>query len=100
MDRLDNSTNILISCVLVVVVACTLALGGCASTMSSGTPDDAYGASIAPSYAPGTYEPPYQVGAQRDEEEQPESAQAWTAEQKYEYRGGRDPVTGRAKTQM
>jgi hypothetical protein len=67
--------------------------------MSSGTPDDAYRASIAPSYAPGTYEPPYQVGAQRDEEQQP-AAQEWEAEQKYEYRGGRDPVTGRARTQM
>ena len=96
MDGIDNSTNILISLAMVVAVAATLALGGCASTMSSGTPDDAYSASIAPN----NYERPYQVGAQRDEEEQPESAQAWTAEQKYEYRGGRDPVTGRAKTQM
>jgi hypothetical protein len=67
--------------------------------MYSDTPNDAPSASIAPSYAPETYEPPYQVGARREEEEQP-AAQEWTAEQKYEYRGGRDPVTGRAKTQM
>ena len=80
---------------LVVAAIAALALGGCASTMSSATPDDAYSASVAPR----TYEPPYQVGAQRDEEEQP-AAQEWAAEQNYEYRGGRDPVTGRAKTQM
>jgi hypothetical protein len=100
MDASDKATNILISLAMVAAVAGTLALGGCASTMSSGTPDDAYSASIAPSYGPGTYEAPYQVGAQGEEEEQPASAQAWAAEQKYEYRGGRDPVTGRAKTQM
>jgi uncharacterized protein YceK len=92
MDAFDRSMIHLRHCSLVVAAAAALALGGCASTMSSGTPDDAYGAS---SYAP----PPYQVGAQRDEEERP-AAQEWTAEQKYEYRGGRDPVTGRAKTQM
>jgi hypothetical protein len=92
--------NTLSRCALVVAAVAALALGGCASTMlSSGTPDAAYRASIAPSYAPGTYEPPYQVGAQRDEEQQP-AAQEWVAEQKYEYRGGRDPVTGRARTQM
>jgi hypothetical protein len=95
MDRIDKATNILISLAMVVAVAATLALGGCASTMSSGTPDDAYSASIAPN----NYERPYQVGAQRDAEEEA-PAQEWTAEQKYEYRGGRDPVTGRAKTQM
>ena len=94
MDAIDKSTHILVTLAMIVAVAGTLALGGCASTMSSGTPDDVYGASIAPSYAP-----PYQVGAQGDEEESA-SAQVWTAEQKYKYRGGRDPVTGRAKTQM
>jgi uncharacterized protein YceK len=99
MDAFDKPMNTLSRYALVVAAVAALALGGCASTMSSGTPDDAYSASIAPSYAPGTYEPPYQVGAQRDEEEQP-AAQEWTAEQKYEYRGGRDPVTGRARTQM
>jgi hypothetical protein len=99
MDAFDKSMNTYRRCALVIAAAAALALGGCASTMSSGTPDDAYRASIAPSYAPGTYEPPYQVGAQRDEEQQP-AAQEWEAEQKYEYRGGRDPVTGRARTQM
>ncbi|MTD94519.1 hypothetical protein GIW81_09270 [Hyphomicrobium sp. xq] len=99
MDAFDKSMIHLRGGALVVAAFAALALGGCASTMSSGTPDDAYSASIAPSYAPGTYDPPYQVGAQRDEEEQP-AAQAWAAEQKFEYRGGRDPVTGRAKTQM
>ena len=97
MDAFDRSIIFLSRRALVVAAVAALALGGCASTMSSGTPDDS--ASIAPGYAPGTYEPPYQVGAQRDEEEQP-AAQEWSAEQKYEYRGGRDPVTGRAKTQM
>ena len=82
MDGFDNYTIRFNACALVVAAIATLALGGCASTMSSGMPDDAY-----------------KVGAQRDEEEQP-AAQAWTAEQKYEYRGGRDPITGRAKTQM
>ncbi len=99
MDAFDKSMIHLRHGALVMAAVAALALGGCASTMSSGTPDDAYGASVAPSYAPETYEPPYQVGAQRDEEEQP-AAQASAAEQKYEYRGGRDPVTGRAKTRM
>ena len=99
MDTIDKSIVYLRRSALVVAAVAALALGGCASAMSSGTPDDASSASIAPGYAPGTYAPPYQVGAQRDEEEQPAS-QEWTAEQKYEYRGGRDPITGRAKTQM
>jgi hypothetical protein len=99
MDAFDKSMSHLSRGALVVAALAALALGGCASTMSSGTPDDAYSASVTPGYASRTYEPPYQVGAQRDEEEQP-AAQEWTAEQKYEYRGGRDPVTGRAKTQM
>jgi hypothetical protein len=99
MDAIDKSTIALRCRALVAAAVAALALGGCASTMYSGTPDDASSASIAPNYAPGTYEAPYQVGAQREEEERP-AAQEWTAEQKYEYRGGRDPVTGRAKTQM
>jgi hypothetical protein len=99
MDAFDKPMIYLRRGALVVAAAAALALGGCASTMSSGTPDDTYSASIAPSDAPGPYQPPYQVGAQRDEEEQPAS-QEWTAEQKYEYHGGRDPITGRAKTQM
>ena len=99
MDAFDKPMHTLSRYALVVAAVAALALGGCASTMSSGTPDDAHSASIAPGYAPGIYEPPYQVGAQRDEEEHP-AAQEWAAEQKYEYRGGRDPVTGRAKTQM
>ena len=99
MDAFDKSMICLRRASLVVAAVAALVLGGCASTMSSGTPDDASSASIAPSYAPGTYEPPYQVGAQRDEEEQPAS-QEWAAEPNYEYRGGRDPITGRAKTQM
>ena len=99
MDAFDKSMSHLSRGALVVAAVAALALGGCASTMYSGTPDDASSASIAPSYAPGTYEQPYQVGAQTDDEEHP-AAQEWTAEQKYEYRGGRDPITGRAKTQM
>jgi hypothetical protein len=99
MNAFDKSTISLRHCALVAATAGALALGGCASAMSSGTPDDAYSASIAPTNAQGNYEPPYRVGAQREEEEQ-QGAQDWAAEQKYEYRGGRDPVTGRAKTQM
>jgi hypothetical protein len=99
MDAFDNSAIHSRAFALVVAAVAAMALGGCASTMSSGTPDDVSGASIAPSYAPGTYEPPYQVGAQRGEE-MPPAAQERAAEQKYEYRGGRDPVTGRAKTQI
>lgn len=99
MDAFDNSAIHSRAFALVVAAVAAMALGGCASTMSSGTPDDVSGASIAPSYAPGTYEPPYQVGARRDEEASP-AAQEWTVEQRFEYRGGRDPVTGRAKTQM
>lgn len=38
------------------------------------------------------------VGGQPDAERPPEARP--DAEQKYEYRGGRDPVSGRAKTQM
>jgi hypothetical protein len=70
------------------------ALGGCQSPMYSGTPDDNFSYSVAPSYGA-----PYQVGSQQAEEHEP-ATQAWTAEQKYEYRGGRDPATGLAKTQL
>lgn len=85
---------------LAATVASATAMGGCASQMYGGTPSD-MGASMTSPYAPGTYEPPYQVGAAAQVEEQPhEQDPQWTAEQKYEYRGGRDPVTGRARTQM
>lgn len=90
---------------IAVVVGCAiaaLALGGCQSPMYSGVPDDAMSASIAPSYSPGTYEPPAKVGrAYDDEESEPEPAPtAHVDERQYEYRGGRDPITGRAKTQL
>jgi hypothetical protein len=81
-----------------IVAATCLALGGCQSPMYSGVPDDQFTGSIAPSYAPGTYEPPSKVG--RAEEEDHEPMPTARAEPQYEYRGGRDPVTGRAKTQL
>ena len=40
------------------------------------------------------------VGRSERADEQQPAEENWTAEQKYEYRGGRDPVTGRANTQM
>ncbi len=84
---------------LLVAALGALALGGCSSAMYGGTPSDMSG-SVTSQYAPGTYEPPYQVGAAGDHAEPAEAAPQWTAEQKYEYRGGRDPLTGRAKIQM
>lgn len=99
MDSFDNSVLYLIRNALAVAAVAVLALGGCASNMSSGMTDDGSSASNVPSYAPGTYEPPYQVGAPPEEKEQPATQEGGT-EQKYEYRGGRDPLTGRAKTQM
>ena len=40
------------------------------------------------------------IGRNEQADEQQPAEESWTAEQKYEYRGGRDPVTGRANTQM
>ena len=81
-----------------LALAASVACAGCQSPMYSGTPKDSFSRGPAPSYAPDTYEPPYQVGGEAEQEDEP-PAQA-DANQKYEYRGGRDPVTGRAKTQM
>ena len=53
-----------------------------------------YSYSVAPAY-----DPSY-VGRNAQADEAEPAEQAWTAEQKYEYRGGRDPVSGRANTQM
>lgn len=71
------------------------ALGGCQSAMYSGNPDE-FSGSVTPQYGPGTYEPPAKVG-RNEVEPRPE---ATVQEHQYEYRGGRDPVTGRAKTQI
>jgi hypothetical protein len=70
-----------------------VALGGCQSPMYSGTPDD-MSRSVAPSSNP-SY-----VGRSEKTDEGQSADQAGSAEQKYEYRGGRDPVTGRANSQM
>jgi hypothetical protein len=78
---------------LVLALFAAVAIGGCQSPMYSGTPDDTYSYSVAPASDPsyvGRNAPADEAGQQ----------QAWTAEQKYEYRGGRDPVSGRAHTQM
>jgi hypothetical protein len=84
----------------VLAVGLVLALGGCQSPMYAGSPDD--GASLAPIYAPGTYEPPYDQRSNvgRGAEEKPSQSDVSAPAEAYEYRGGRDPVTGRAKTQM
>ena len=72
-----------------------LALGGCQSPMYSGTPDDmGYSYSVAPSA-----DPSY-VGRNETADEAQPADQSWTAEKQYEYRGGRDPSTGRATTQL
>jgi hypothetical protein len=72
-----------------------LALGGCQSPIYSGTPDDmSYSYSAAPSA-----DPSY-VGRNETADSVPPADQSWTAEQQYEYRGGRDPSTGRATTQL
>jgi hypothetical protein len=63
--------------------------------MYSGTPDDTVSYSVAPAY-----DPSYVGRKAPADEAEPAQQQAWTAEQKYEYRGGRDPVSGRANTQM
>ena len=87
---------------LVVALSAAIACAGCQSPMYSGTAEDGFGRGSAPTYSPGTYEPPYQVGGQSEEqsEEEVEPPLQAEADQKYQYRGGRDPVTGRAKTQM
>lgn len=79
---------------LVLALFSALALGGCQSPMYSGTPDDTYSYSVAPAY-----DPSY-VGRNAQADEAESTQQAWTAEQKYEYRGGRDPTSGRANTQL
>ena len=72
-----------------------LALGGCQSPMYSGTPDDmSYSYSVAP-----PADPSY-VGRNEAADDAQPADQSWTAEQQYEYRGGRDPSTGRATTQL
>ncbi len=72
-----------------------LALGGCQSPMYSGSPDDmSYRHSVAPSS-----DPSY-VGRNEAADHAQPTDQSWSAEQQYEYRGGRDPSTGRANTQL
>ena len=88
---------------LTIALCVAVACAGCQSPMYSGTAEDGFGRGPAPAYSPGTYEPPYQVGGrseEQSEEEEVEPPVQAEADQKYQYRGGRDPVTGRAKTQM
>src|SRR4051794_15935874 len=80
---------------LVLALFSSVPLGGCQSPIYSGTPDDTYSYSVAPAY-----DPSYVGRNEQAEEIEPGQDQAWTAEQKYEYRGGRDPVSGRAISQM
>ena len=88
---------------LSVALSAAVMCAGCQSPMYSGVPEEEFSRGPAPDYAPGTYEPPYQVGRQSEEQSEEEDVEPPVqaeAEQKYQYRGGRDPVTGRAKTQM
>ena len=80
---------------LAATLLAALALGGCQSPMYSGTPDDM--SAVSPSYQERSY-----VGRneQAGEQQRAPAEETWTAEQKYEYRGGRDPVSGRANTQL
>ena len=84
---IENTNSIRIAAVLLAGFPATLMLGGCQSPMYSGTPDDM-------SYQDRSY-----IGRNEEVDGQP-GEESWTADQKYEYRGGRDPVTGRANTQM
>jgi hypothetical protein len=77
------------------MLVAALALGGCQSPLYSGSPDDmSYRHSVAPS------SDPYYVGRNEAADDAQPTDQSWSAEQRYEYRGGRDPATGRASTQI
>lgn len=78
------------------MLVAALALGGCQSPLYSGTADD-IGASR--SVAPAS-DPSY-VGRNETADEAPPADESPPAgEEQYEYRGGRDPATGRASTQI
>jgi hypothetical protein len=80
---------------LLAAALAALALAGCQSPMYSGTPDD-MGYAVAPTYEDRSY-----VGRNEQAgDAKPAEQQAWTADRSYEYRGGRDPVSGKAGTQM
>ena len=85
-----------VSIALIAAGLASLALGGCQSPMYSGTPEY-MSASVAPAYSPDTYEPPARVG--RTDQDEPEQ-QVSQDDAKYVYRGGRDPITGKAEKQM
>lgn len=86
----DNSGFICRRAALVLALFSSVALGGCQSPM----PDGTYSYSLAPAH-----DLSY-VGANAQADVAAPAQQAWTAERKYVYRGGRDPVTGLASTQM
>lgn len=71
-----------------------LALGGCQSPLYSGTPDD-----MGHSYSAPSHDPSYVGRNEAADDAQPDD-QSGAPEEKYEYRGGRDPATGRANTQL
>ena len=75
-------------------VLAALALGGCQSPMYSGSPDDTSYSPSAPSS-----DPSY-VGRNEAADDAQPADPSGAPEQKYEYRGGRDPATGRANTQL
>ena len=88
----DNASFICGRGVFILALFSSVALGGCQSPMHSGT-SDTYSYSVAPSH-------PSYVGGNAAARAAEPAQQAWTSEQKYEYRGGRDPVSGRASTQI
>lgn len=82
---------------LATVLASGALLGGCQSPMYSGAND--MGGSVA--------EPAYKVGGKPDQADDDADAASQAGQgssdaagRQYEYRGGRDPITGKAKTQM
>lgn len=87
-QSIANSQLVRGATTLAALLLVTLALGGCQSPMYSGTPDDM-----------SVQERSY-IGRNEHADQQQPTEELWTAEQRYEYRGGRDPVTGRANRQM
>lgn len=72
-----------------------VALGGCQSPLYSGTPDTVGDSRLV---APAS-DPSY-VGRNEAADAAQPADQPPSGEEQYEYRGGRDPATGRASTQL
>jgi len=62
MHHHDITKSFSKSMTLAITLGAALLCAGCQSPMYSGMPEEDFSRSAAPAYAPGTYEPPYQVG--------------------------------------